>query len=162
VRRAVRATVCALAAGSALTAAGCASGDSDDPDRRAQAPEDGAAATRARSDPAPSRDRAAPARDRAAPLPRASCPPAASNCRTASGRVLYVERIDPDGDGDAHFVLASRDSITAPGISVIDVRRSLRPSPLPGPGDRISAAGPVYTGSYGQRQIEATELHVAR
>jgi hypothetical protein len=155
VRRAVRATACAIAAWSALTAAGCSSGDSDDPDRRAQAPEDGAAATRARSDPAPSRDRAAP-------LPRASCPPAASNCRTASGRVLYVERVDPDGDGDAHFVLASRDSITAPGISVIDVRRSLRPSPLPGPGDRISAAGPVYTGSYGQRQIEATELHVAR
>ena len=34
--------------------------------------------------------------------------------------------------------------------------------PLPGPGDRISAAGPVYQGSYGQRQIQAIELHVAR
>jgi hypothetical protein len=76
--------------------------------------------------------------------------------------VLYVERVDPDGDGDAHFVLASRQSITAPGISVIDVNRSLRPSPLPGRGDRLSAAGPVYRGSYGQRQIEAIELNVAR
>jgi hypothetical protein len=76
--------------------------------------------------------------------------------------VLYVERVDPDGDGDAHFVLASRQSITAPGISVIDVKRSLRPSPLPGRGDRMSAAGPVYQGSYGQRQIEAIELNVAR
>jgi hypothetical protein len=28
--------------------------------------------------------------------------------------------------------------------------------------DRLSAAGPVYRGSYGQRQIEAVELHVAR
>jgi hypothetical protein len=96
------------------------------------------------------------------PLRQATCPPDAGNCRVASGRVLYVERVDPDGDGDAHFVLASRDSITGPGISVVDVKRSLRPSPLPGPGDRLSAAGPVYRGSYGQRQIEAIELHVAR
>ena len=73
-----------------------------------------------------------------------------------------MERVDPDGDGDAHFVLASREAVTGPGISVMDVKRSLRPAPLPGPGDRLSAAGPVYRGSYGQRQIEAIELHVAR
>lgn len=99
------------------------------------------------------------------PAPRlepAKCPAGAANCRTASGRIIYVERVDPDGDGDAHFVLASREGVTGPGISVIDVKKSLRPSPLPGPGDRISAAGPVYRGSYGQRQIEAVELHVAR
>jgi hypothetical protein len=83
-------------------------------------------------------------------------------CRTASGRVVYVERVDPDGDGDAHFVLASRDAITAPGISVIDVRRDLRPDPLPARGDLIGAAGPVYRGSYGQRQIEAVVVRVAR
>jgi hypothetical protein len=83
-------------------------------------------------------------------------------CRVASGRIVYVERVDPDGDGDAHFVLASRASITAPGISAIDVRRDLRPKPLPGPGDRVSAAGPVQVGSYGQRQIHALRLNVAR
>jgi hypothetical protein len=107
----------------------------------------------------------APADSRSSPAPPlepATCAPGAGNCRSASGRVIYVERVDPDGDGDAHFVLASRQSITAPGISVIDVKRSLRPSPLPGPGDRLSAAGPVYRGSYGQRQIEAVELNVAR
>jgi hypothetical protein len=98
----------------------------------------------------------------APPLELATCPSGAGNCRSATGRVIYVERVDPDGDGDAHFVLASRQSITGPGISVIDVKRSLRPSPLPGRGDRMSAAGPVYRGSYGQRQIEAVELHVAR
>jgi hypothetical protein len=97
------------------------------------------------------------------PAPKPShCPAALRNCSTASGRIVYVERADPDGDGDAHFVLASRASITLPGLSVIDVKRSLRPHPLPGRGDRISAAGPVYRGSYGQRQIEAIELHVAR
>jgi hypothetical protein len=96
-------------------------------------------------------------------LARARCPAAAPpGCRSASGRILYVERVDPDGDGDAHFVLASRESITGPGLTVVDVRRDLRPHPLPGPGDRISAAGPVYRGSYGQRQIEAIEIHAIR
>ena len=89
-----------------------------------------------------------------------SCPPELENCRSASGWIVYVERVDPDGDGDAHFVLASRQSITAPGISVIDVRQDLRPHPLPGLGDEISAAGPVFRGSYGQRQIQAVELRV--
>jgi hypothetical protein len=92
----------------------------------------------------------------------ATCPADASNCRSASGRIVYVEAVDPDGDGDAHFVLLSGESVTGPGISVIDVERELRPHPLPGIGDEVSAAGPVYTGSYGQRQIQAEELHVAR
>jgi hypothetical protein len=70
--------------------------------------------------------------------------------------------VDPDGDGDAHFVLASREAITGPGISVIDVRRDLRPHPLPRVGDRLSAAGAVATGSHGQRQIEAVTVRVAR
>jgi hypothetical protein len=91
----------------------------------------------------------------------AVCDPAATNCATATGTILYVERVDPDGDGDAHFVLAGG-HVTAPGISVIDVERELRPEQLPGAGDLVSAAGPVYAGSYGQRQIEATTLRVAR
>jgi hypothetical protein len=92
--------------------------------------------------------------------PRPTCPPGAGNCRQADGRILYVERTDPDGDGDAHFVLASSESVTAPGLTIVDVSRALRPSPLPGPGDFLSAAGPVYTGSHGQRQIEATAVRV--
>jgi hypothetical protein len=137
--RRVAAALCAVA--SLLVSSACASEDEDAPAR------DGSAG--GPSSPVP-------------PLERATCPPGAGNCRSASGVVLYVERVDPDGDGDAHFVLASRQSITAPGISVVDVKRSLRPSPLPGRGDRLSAAGPVYRGSYGQRQIEAIELNVAR
>ena len=82
-------------------------------------------------------------------------------CRTTEGRIVYVERVDPDGDGDAHFVVADPQGITLPGLTAIDVRKGLRPHPLPGPGDLISAAGPVQTGSYGQSQIHALELHVA-
>lgn len=94
-------------------------------------------------------------------LPQARCPAELANCRSASGRIVYVEALDPDGDGDAHFVLASAESVTGPGITVVDVGAHLRPQPLPGIGQRISAAGPVYPGSHGQRQIEAVELHVA-
>ncbi len=74
---------------------------------------------------------------------RVPCPPDLSGCRSARGTILYVERVDPDGDGDAHFVLVSPQSITAPGISVIDVAVDLRPHPLPGPGDELAAAGQV-------------------
>jgi hypothetical protein len=146
--RFARGAALACAVACVLAASGCSSDD----ERAGREAGDGTeTAGDERGDPSPS-----------ASLPRASCPPALSNCRTASGRVIYVERDDPDGDGDAHFVLASGDSITGPGISVIDVRRSLRPSPLPARGDRLSAAGPVYRGSYGQRQIEAIELNVSR
>lgn len=89
------------------------------------------------------------------------CPAGVAGCRTTEGRIVYVERIDPDGDGDAHFVIADPQGITLPGLTAIDVRKGLRPRPLPGPGDLISAAGPVQTGSYGQSQIHALELHVA-
>jgi hypothetical protein len=97
-----------------------------------------------------------------APLRVARCPAGLEGCRTASGRILYVERVDADGDGDAHFVLASRQGITSPGVSVIDVRKDLRPHPLPGPGDRLSAAGLVQRGRFGQRQIEAVAVEVTR
>jgi hypothetical protein len=89
------------------------------------------------------------------------CPADATNCASATGEIVYVEAVDPDGDGDAHFVLAGSESITAPGITVIDVAKHLRPSPLPGVGETLSAGGPVYRGSYGQRQIEATKVRVA-
>lgn len=154
----MRAWGAVLAAAALLAWTGC-SGDDGGAEPRAAEP--GGPST-----PDPSAGgRARAPEQRRAPRPRlvaAACPSGLANCRTASGRILYVERVDPDGDGDAHFVLYSREAITGPGISVIDVKRSLRPSPLPGPGDRLSAAGPVYRGSYGQRQIEAVEIHVAR
>ena len=90
------------------------------------------------------------------------CPPGHPACRETYGRIVYVERVDADGDGDAHFVITDPQGITLPGLTAIDVRAGLRPHPLPGPGDLISAAGPVQTGSYGQPQIHALELHVAR
>jgi hypothetical protein len=118
---------------------------------------------------AEARERSA-ARGGEAPAPRApeaetvvasQCPAGLPSCRTTEGRIVYVERVDPDGDGDAHFVIADPQGITLRGVTAIDVRKGLRPHPLPEAGELISAAGPVQTGSYGQSQIHAIELHVA-
>jgi hypothetical protein len=103
-------------------------------------------------------DAEAPVADTVAP---SHCPADLPGCRTTEGRIVYVERVDPDGDGDAHFVIADPQGITLRGLTAIDVRKGLRPQPLPGIGELISAAGPVQTGSYGQSQIHALELHVA-
>jgi hypothetical protein len=131
----------------ALLVAACGSGD-DAPGGSAEPP---------RATPSASAD--AP---RARPtVRRAHCAADAGNCAAVTGRVLYVEALDPDGDGDAHYVLAGG-SVTAPGLSVIDVRRDLRPRRLPHRGELVSAAGPVYTGSHGQHQIEAVVVNHQR
>jgi hypothetical protein len=148
--------VAALAGVAALVATpGCGGGGGDGSggdDTQALARPD--AATTAPSAP---RGREAPAQT----VAPSHCPPGHPACRSTEGRIVYVERVDPDGDGDAHFVVVDPQGITLPRLTAIDVRKGLRPHPLPGPGDLISAAGPVQTGSYGQHQIHALELHVA-
>ena len=138
------------AVASAMVAAGCASAGS--------APNGGTGADRPatpaeRPDPRP--------RKPSEPVRTVRCPPGLDNCATATGRILYVESVDPDGDGDAHYVVAGG-RVTAPGITVIDVPAGLRPRRPARPGDLVSAAGPVFTGSYGQRQIQALEVRLAR
>jgi hypothetical protein len=129
---------------------GCGAGDTTTTDGEAQRP------------PAVERPSSKDQRKEPAETVAAShCPPGLPSCRTTEGRIVYVERVDPDGDGDAHFVVIDSQSITLPGLTAIDVRKGLRPHPLPGLGGLISAAGPVQTGSHGQSQIHALELHVA-
>jgi hypothetical protein len=89
---------------------------------------------------------------------RARCAAGVPGCRAVRGTVIYVERVDPDGDGDLHVVVTGG-SVTAPGLTAVDVAAGLRPKRDPRPGDRVSAAGPVQTGSYGQSQIHALEFH---
>jgi hypothetical protein len=137
----VRPTAVVLLAAALL--AGC--GSSSDPAPRAQ----------------PERTPTATATAQPVSVERAHCAADAVNCAAVTGRVVYVEAVDPDGDGDAHYILAGGD-VTAPGISIIDVGVDLRPARLPRLGDLVSAAGPVYPGSHGQKQIEAVEVHHQR
>jgi hypothetical protein len=157
--------IAALMFGLLVVAVGAAALPIDDGD----APGDDRAATRGnerasgdREEPAatptPRDDRATPSDD---DVPRAHCPGGVTGCRSVRGSVLYVERVDPDGDGDLHVVVVGG-SVTAPGLTAVDVRADLRPRRDPRVGDRVSAAGPVQRGSYGQSQIHALEFHASR
>ncbi|MGE0066242.1 MAG: hypothetical protein AB7T48_02715 [Solirubrobacterales bacterium] len=142
----MRALIVAL--GLALLFAGC------EANRR----ETGTTATTTRPEAAPERE----ARPRPQTVTPSHCPADVPECATTEGEIFYIEAVDPDGDGDAHFVIFDSQSITLPGVTAIDIEKSLRPHPLPKPGTLVSAAGPVQTGSYGQSQIHAIELHVAK
>ena len=82
-------------------------------------------------------------------------------CKTVRGTVIYVEHVDPDGDGDLHVIVAAG-SITLPGLTSIDVASDLRPAPRPGHRRPRQRRRPVQTGSYGQKQIHALEFRVRR
>ena len=90
-----------------------------------------------------------------------TCPDGVAGCRSVTGRIVFVERVDPDGDGDLHVVIADG-SISLPGVTAVDVKPSLRPKRDPRVGDRATAAGPVQTGTYGQSQIHALRFRVQR
>lgn len=147
----------ALLAGALLLAGVVGCGGADDGARDAAGGEEPKVIERSVLKP---RDRPAKAKAKVR-VKSSRCPSGHPSCRSAAGEIIYVERVDPDGDGDAHFVLRDPRGITLPGITVIDVRKGLRPHPLPGIGETISAAGPVQIGSYGQEQIHALEVHVA-
>ncbi|HXR59815.1 MAG TPA: hypothetical protein VN732_00640, partial [Solirubrobacterales bacterium] len=55
------------------------------------------------------------------------CPPGHPACRETVGRIVYVERVDPDRDGDLHVVVTDRHGVTLAGLTSIDVSKDLRP-----------------------------------
>jgi hypothetical protein len=133
-----------------MVMAGCDESGSPSPTPSPQT--DFASREQARKDNGPAGSRLVPAR----------CPSSATNCRAATGSVVYVERVDPDGDGDLHAVILDASSLSAPGVTVLDVSRKLRPDRDPEIGDVVTGAGPVYRGSYGQRQIQVTVFRAVR
>jgi len=136
----------------AIVLAGCGGGDG--PER-----------PRASATPAPTLTPEAtktPHRPRGRPLARPPCRDGIAGCRSTSGRIVYVERVDPDGDGDLHVVVSDRRGVTLRGLTAIDVSKALRPRRDPRIGERAAAMGPVQTGSYGQSQIHALVFRTRR
>jgi len=95
-------------------------------------------------------------------LARPRCRDDVPGCASTSGRIVYVERVDPDGDGDLHVVVGDRQGITLRGLTAIDVSKDLRPRHDPRIGDLAAAMGPVQRGSFGQDQIHALEFRTRR
>lgn len=94
----------------------------------------------------------------------ATCPTPTKSplgCRAVRGRVLAIQSYDPDGDGDLHVIAVGGD-VTAPGITVFDVRTPLRPRRDPVKGEYVTGAGPVFRGSLKQRQIQVDAFKVWR
>ncbi len=83
-------------------------------------------------------------------------------CASTSGRIVFVERVDPDGDGDLHVVVTDRGGVTLTGLTAVDVSKDLRPRRDPRVGDEAAAMGPVQPGSYGQSQIHALRFRARR
>jgi hypothetical protein len=95
-------------------------------------------------------------------LPRPSCRAGVPDCASASGTIVYVERVDPDGDGDLHVVVTDRHAVTLAGLTAIDVSKDLRPRRDPRVGEQAAGMGPVQRGSYGQDQIHALVFRTRR
>jgi hypothetical protein len=92
---------------------------------------------------------------------RARCPRGIAGCVSVTGPVLFVEATDPDGDGDAHYVL-SAGHVTASGLTVLKIVKAKRPKRLARPGDIVSAAGTITVGSRAERQLSVLVLHQPR
>lgn len=71
-----------------------------------------------------------------------------ARCGWISGRVLWVERDDPDGDGDEHAVV-----VAGSRLVIVKRRRGASADRLPGPGRRLVAVGKVSSGRYGWPEI---------
>ena len=140
-RRAAAATV-------AVVLAGC--GGAPEAPRSSATPAPGATAT----------PTAAPRASR--PLARPRCRDEVPGCASTSGRIVFVERVDPDGDGDLHVVVSDRHGVTLRGLTAVDVSKDLRPRRDPRIGERAAAMGPVQRGSYGQDQIHALVFRTRR
>jgi hypothetical protein len=70
-------------------------------------------------------------------------------CVHVTGRVVWIQRHDPDGDGDRHFVVMSRLH-----ARIVKIGREMR-IPLPHLGSRIDAVGYLSEGASGREEVDA-------
>jgi len=74
-------------------------------------------------------------------------------CAHTSGRVVWVQRKDGDGDGDRHFIIVSH----LDG-RIVKAQRQVHLAPVPKIGTRIDAVGWLMTGAHGHDEIDAQRL----
>jgi hypothetical protein len=74
-------------------------------------------------------------------------------CAHVSGRVVWIQRHDPDGDGDRHLIVVE-------GLHprIVKISPTLPISHLPGYGRRVDAVGYVSFGGSGKPEVIAVRL----
>jgi hypothetical protein len=73
-------------------------------------------------------------------------------CVRVAGRVVWIQKKDPDGDGDRHLIVMSR---LRPHI--IKLSRDLPPVRLPRIGSEVEAVGWVELGASGHAEVNALD-----
>jgi hypothetical protein len=73
-------------------------------------------------------------------------------CLRVSGRVVWRQTHDPDGDGDRHLLVAARF-----GLHVVEVPKGL-PLRLPRLGAHVEAIGWQTRGASGRRELQAIRV----
>jgi hypothetical protein len=91
----------------------------------------------------------APCRASAAPRDR-------TTCARIAGRVVWIQKHDPDGDGDRHLIVVSR---LRPRIVKVPTDLPLRH--LPRLGSRVQATGWIVVGASGHAEVDPLVLHAA-
>jgi hypothetical protein len=76
-----------------------------------------------------------------------------STCAHVKGRVVWIQRRDPDGDGDRHLIL-----MVHLHPRIVKIAPDLPVSRLPRLGTRIDVAGYLLVGDSGRPEIEARTL----
>jgi hypothetical protein len=81
--------------------------------------------------------------------------PGAGNfaCSRVAGRVVWVQKKDPDGDGDRHLIVVAR---LHPRI--VKLAKTFHVASLPGIGAHVDAVGWVQVGASGHEEIDTIHL----
>jgi hypothetical protein len=74
-------------------------------------------------------------------------------CEHVSGRVVWIQRRDPDGDGDRHVLIAGHYR-----LRIVKLVWSLRVPGLPKVGTRVDAVGWLMRGGSGHDEINAQRI----
>jgi hypothetical protein len=99
-----------------------------------------------------------PAQQARAPRWTSPCWPTArwtdkAQCVHVSGRVVWTQKQDPDGDGDRHLLIVGR---LHP--RVVKLVRGMRTAGLPGIGTRVDAVGWLMRGASGRDEVDAQRV----
>jgi hypothetical protein len=74
-------------------------------------------------------------------------------CARVSGRVLYVEHVDPDGDGDRHVLAAASGHLV-----IVKFPAATPADDIPGLGGTVRASGQLSPGRLGLPEVTAELL----